>query len=70
MPGAVVAVDAPAAVVVSLVVEVVDSVLDVDASVVVVDAARTDQIGDGKVWITDVARVVRIRTGERDADAV
>ena len=35
---AVVAVDAPAAVVVSLVVEVVDSVLDVDASVVVVDA--------------------------------
>jgi nitrogen regulatory protein P-II 1 len=37
---------------------------------VVVDAARTDQIGDGKVWITDVARVVRIRTGERDADAV
>lgn len=37
---------------------------------VVVGAARTDQIGDGKVWITDVARVVRIRTGERDADAV
>jgi nitrogen regulatory protein P-II 1 len=36
----------------------------------IVGAARTDKIGDGKVWITDVARVVRIRTGERDSDAV
>jgi len=36
----------------------------------IVNAARTEKIGDGKVWITDVARVVRIRTGERDADAV
>jgi nitrogen regulatory protein P-II 1 len=33
-------------------------------------AARTDKIGDGKVWITDVAGVQRIRTGERDADAI
>jgi nitrogen regulatory protein P-II 1 len=36
----------------------------------IVGAARTEKIGDGKVWITDVSRVVRIRTGERDADAV
>ena len=33
-------------------------------------AARTGKIGDGKIWVTDVERVVRIRTGERDADAL
>ena len=33
-------------------------------------AARTDKIGDGKIWMTDVASVQRIRTGERDADAI
>ena len=36
----------------------------------IVAAARTEKIGDGKVWVTDVGTVVRIRTGERDADAV
>jgi nitrogen regulatory protein P-II 1 len=33
-------------------------------------AARTGKIGDGKIWITDVERVIRIRTGEVDQDAV
>ena|SRR5687767_15095581 len=33
-------------------------------------AARTDKIGDGKVWVTDVDTVVRIRTGERGTDAL
>ena len=33
-------------------------------------AARTDKIGDGKIWITDVSAVQRIRTGERDNDAI
>jgi nitrogen regulatory protein P-II 1 len=33
-------------------------------------AARTDKIGDGKIWVTDVAEVQRIRTGEMGADAV
>ena len=33
-------------------------------------AARTDKIGDGKIWVTDVSSVVRIRTGERDHDAI
>jgi nitrogen regulatory protein P-II 1 len=33
-------------------------------------AARTGKIGDGKIWISDVDRVVRIRTGEVDEDAV
>ena len=36
----------------------------------IVDAARTGKIGDGKVWVSDVAQLTRIRTGERDADAV
>lgn len=33
-------------------------------------AARTGKIGDGKIWITEVERLVRIRTGEMGADAV
>ena len=36
----------------------------------IVAAARTEKIGDGKVWVTDVGTLVRIRTGERDVDAV
>jgi nitrogen regulatory protein P-II 1 len=36
----------------------------------IVDAARTGKIGDGKVWVSDVSQLIRIRTGERDADAV
>ena len=37
---------------------------------VIADAARTGKIGDGKIWIAPVDRVVRIRTGELDADAL
>jgi len=33
-------------------------------------AARTEKIGDGKIWMTDVGSVQRIRTGERDTDAI
>ena len=36
----------------------------------IVTAAKTGKIGDGKVWVTDVEEVVRIRTGERGADAI
>jgi nitrogen regulatory protein P-II 1 len=36
----------------------------------IVAAARTGKIGDGKVWVTPVEQVVRVRTGERDLDAV
>ncbi len=36
----------------------------------IVEAARTGKIGDGKVWVTDVAMLVRVRTGERDSDAI
>jgi len=37
---------------------------------VITDAARTGVIGDGKVWITPVEGLVRIRTGERGTDAL
>ena len=37
---------------------------------VLADAARTDKIGDGKIWTTPVGIVMRIRTGERGSDAV
>ena len=46
---------------------------DADAPRVVdaiVTAARTEKIGDGKVWVTEVDSVTRIRTGEMGADAV
>jgi nitrogen regulatory protein P-II 1 len=33
-------------------------------------AARTGKIGDGKIFVTSVERVVRIRTGETDNDAI
>ena len=34
------------------------------------DAAVTGKIGDGKIWVTEVDRLVRIRTGEEGSDAV
>ena len=37
---------------------------------VIADAARTGKIGDGKIWITEVARAMRIRTGESGEDAL
>ena len=44
---------------------------DVDRVVrAVMEAARTGQIGDGKVWTVPVEDVVRIRTGERGPDAL
>jgi nitrogen regulatory protein P-II 1 len=36
----------------------------------IVAAARTGKIGDGKIFVTDVGNVIRIRTGETGADAV
>ena len=46
---------------------------DLDAEKVVdtvMESARTGKIGDGKVWVTPVDSVVRVRTGERGADAL
>ena len=42
----------------------------VDVANVIVTAARTGRIGDGKVWVTAVEQVVRIRTGEIDDEAI
>jgi nitrogen regulatory protein P-II 1 len=36
----------------------------------IMEAARTGKIGDGKIWVAPVDRVIRIRTGERGDDAV
>lgn len=52
----------------------IDLVVDdsqVDAAIdAITSSAATGKIGDGKVWVTDVSRLVRIRTGEEGADAV
>jgi len=48
-------------------------VLDQDVQAMV-DAiakhARTGMIGDGKIWVSDVDSVLRVRTGQKDSDAV
>ena len=36
----------------------------------IIKSAKTDKIGDGKIFIYDVQGAVRIRTGERDEDAI
>ena len=48
---------------------VADDVLDkvVEA---VVNSARTGQVGDGKIFVSDVSKVIRIRTGEEDESAI
>ena len=40
------------------------------AIAVILEAAKTGKIGDGKIFITNVERVVRIRTGEENEDAI
>jgi nitrogen regulatory protein P-II 1 len=52
-------------------VEIVADDSDVDRVVAAIrTAANTGKIGDGKVWITSVERLVRIRTGEEGTDAI
>jgi nitrogen regulatory protein P-II 1 len=36
----------------------------------IVEAAQSGKIGDGKIWVTPVDRLVRVRTGERDTEAL
>jgi nitrogen regulatory protein P-II 1 len=52
----------------------VEAVVDDGDAQDVVDAivasAKTDKIGDGKVWVTPIDELVRIRTGETGAEAV
>ena len=43
----------------------------VDAAIdAIVGAAKTDKIGDGKIFVSDVSQAIRIRTGESGADAL
>jgi nitrogen regulatory protein P-II 1 len=52
-------------------VEIVVEDDDVDGIVdAIAKAARTGKIGDGKLWVCDVDRVMRIRTGEMGPDAL
>ena len=52
-------------------IEVVVRAEDVDSVVdTIVQAARTGKIGDGKVFVSDIEQVVRIRTGEKDEEAI
>ena len=37
---------------------------------VIIDTARTGEIGDGKIFVTNVEEVIRVRTGERGDQAV
>jgi nitrogen regulatory protein P-II 1 len=41
-----------------------------DIANAIADAARTGTIGDGKVWISPVDTIIRVRTGERDEEAL
>jgi len=36
----------------------------------VVEAARTGKIGDGKIFVSDIEKIIRIRTGEEDSEAI
>lgn len=45
--------------------EIVEEIIDT-----IVEAARTGEIGDGKVWATALTGVVRVRTGEHGTDAI
>jgi nitrogen regulatory protein P-II 1 len=52
-------------------VEVLCDTSDADKVIdTIANAARTGKIGDGKIWASSIERVVRIRTGERDAEAI
>ena len=45
--------------------ELLEQVIDA-----IVKAARTGKVGDGKIFVTDIERVIRIRTGETGAEAL
>ncbi len=36
----------------------------------IIDTARTGKIGDGKIFVTDISQTIRIRTGEKNAEAL
>jgi nitrogen regulatory protein P-II 1 len=51
--------------------EIVVTEAQADACIeAITEAARTGKIGDGKIFVTNVEKVVRIRTGDEDEDAI
>lgn len=54
---------------VKLEIAVADDVLDLAVDTIV-KAANTGKIGDGKIFVTNLEQVIRIRTGETGADAI
>ncbi|GAA5131196.1 nitrogen regulatory protein P-II [Thalassotalea piscium] len=52
-------------------IEIVVADEDVDRCVnAIMDTAKTGKIGDGKIFVTNVERIIRIRTGEEDNEAI
>ena len=52
-------------------IDVVVAAADADKAIeAIANAAKTGQIGDGKIFVSPIENVVRIRTGETDADAI
>ena len=49
---------------------VVDDPIVEDTIAAIVEAAYTGKIGDGKVWVTEIQELVRVRTGERGVAAI
>jgi len=44
---------------------------DVDSTIdIIISAAKTGKIGDGKIFVSNIERIVRIRTGEEDEEAI
>ena len=43
----------------------VDEIIDI-----IVQAAKTGKIGDGKIFVSDIEKIIRIRTGEEDEEAI
>ncbi len=52
-------------------VEVVLRDEDVEKAIeIIIESARTGEIGDGKIFVSDVSQVIRVRTGERGVTAI
>ena len=51
--------------------ELIVTEADVDSTIeIIVNAAKTGKIGDGKIFVSSIEKTVRIRTGEEDEDAI
>ncbi len=51
--------------------ELVVTEADVDSTIkIIIDSAKTGKIGDGKIFVSPIERIIRIRTGEEDEEAI